>query len=243
VHIRVAGLVLPVVIGIGVAVTSCSTQGTVKPAASPARSASGAAVSGSPTASPVASSSAGSVPAGYSRVGGAAQGISLAAPASWVTVNLAQETIQSAASKLDIHGLSATTLVQDMQTLQKLHAVFVIDIKSAVDSPQHVTPNLNAYCDDSGVTDVGAAAVPLIKTVAAAEFGKLGATNLTQKNLEIGGMPGVETSYQLSSGSAGTIDESQLEVLPKPDDACFVTVTGESEGNVVSVAAATAQFP
>lgn len=191
----------------------------------------------------MALSSSGSVPAGYSRVGGAAQGISLAAPASWVTVNLAQETIQSAASKLDIHGISASTLIQDMQTLQKLHAVFVIDIKSAVDSPQHITPNLNAYCDDSGVTDVGAAGVPLIKTVAAAEFGKLGATNLTQKDLEIGGLPGVETSYQLTSGSAGTISESQLEVLPKPDDACFVTVTGESEGNVVSVAAATAQFP
>ena len=115
--------------------------------------------------------------------------------------------------------------------------------RKAIDSPQHVSPNLNAYCTDSGVTDVGAAGVTLIKTVTAAEFEKLGATGITQKGLEIGGLPGLETSYKLSSSSAGTIDESQLEVLPKPNKACFVTVTGESEGNVVSVAAATAQFP
>ena len=59
-------------------------------------------------------------------------------------------------------------------------------------------------------------------------------------------MPGVETSYQLNSSSAGTIHGSQLEVLPKPDKACFVTLTvvhGQSADNILSVAAATAQFP
>ena len=73
----------------------------------------------------------------------------------------------------------------------------------------------------------------------------LSATHITQKDLEIGGVPGVETSYQLNSPSEGTIYGSQLEVLPKPDKACFVTVTdgkGESEGNVLGAAAATAQF-
>ena len=246
-HIRVAGLALPVAIGIGVAVTSCSSApGTVKPAVSATRSASGAAVSGSPTASPVAPSSAGPIPAGYTRVGGVAQGISVAAPASWVAVNLAKETVEKAARKAGLSGLSATTLVQAMTSLQKLHAVFVYDVKSAVDSPRHFARNLNAYCLASGVTDVGAAGIPFLKTGAAAEFEQLGATHITQKDLEIGGVPGVETSYQLSSSSAGTIYGSQLEVLPKPDKACFVTVTvgtGESASNVRSVAAATAQFP
>jgi hypothetical protein len=132
-----------------------------------------------------------------------------------------------------------------MESLQKLHAVVVYDVKSAVDSPQHFARNLNAYCAVSGVTDVGAAGVALVKTSAAAEFENAGATHIAQKDLQIGGMPGVETTYQLSS-SEGTIYGSQLEVLPKPDKACYVTVTagqGEAEGNVLSVAAATAQFP
>jgi hypothetical protein len=175
-----------------------------------------------------------------------AQGISVAAPASWVAVNLAKETIESAANHIGLSGVSATTLVQQMESLQKLHAVFVFDIKSAVDSPQHFGRNLSVYCTVSGVADVGTAGVPFLKTGAAAEFEKLGMTHITQKDLEIGGMAGVETSYQLSSSSEGTIYGSQLEVLPKPDKACFVTVTvgkGQSEGNVLSVAAATAQFP
>lgn len=246
-HIRVVGLALLVVIGTGVTVTSCSSSpGTVKPAVSATRPASGAVASGSPAASPVASISPGAVPAGYTRVGGAAQGISIAAPASWVSVNLAKETIESAANKIGLNGLSAATLVQDMESLQNLHAVFVFDVKAAVDGPQNFAPDLDAYCLASGVTDVGAAGVPFLKASAAAGFGKIEATHVTQKDLEIGGVPGVETSYQLSSSSAGTLYGSQLEVLPKPDQACFVTVTvakGQSAGNVLSVAAATAQFP
>lgn len=244
-HIRVAGLALPIVIGIGLTITACgSASGTA--AVSATRSASGAAASSSPTASAVASSSPVPVPAGYKRIGGAAQGISVAAPSSWVVVNLAKESIESAANKIGLKGVSASTLVQAMESQQKLHPVYVFDVKSAVDSPKHFARNLNAYCGVSGVTDVGAAGVPLLKQVASAEFEKLGATHITQQDLEIGGVPGVEISYQLSSSSEGTLYGSQLEVLPKPDKLCTVTLSiakGESAGNILGVAATTAQFP
>jgi hypothetical protein len=245
VRIKLAGLALPAVIGIGVAVTSCSGA-PASPAATstPGSLISSLAAPGSPTASS-APSSPSLVPAGYKRVGGVAQGISVAAPASWVSVNLAKETIESAASKIGLSGVSASTLVQDMESLQNLHAVIVFDIKSAVNSPQHFARNLNAYCSVSGVTDVGAAAVPFLKTSMTAELGKAGATHITQRDLEIGGVPGVETFYELSS-TEGTLYGSQLEVLPKPDKACFVTLTfgkGQSRGKVLSTAAATAQFP
>jgi hypothetical protein len=155
--------------------------------------------------------------------------------------------MESAAHNAGLSGVSASTLIQSMESLQKLHAVVVFNVKSAVDSSTHFAPNLNAYCTDSGVTDVGAAGVPLLKAGAAAEFQKeLGATNITQKDLQIGGVPGAETSYQLSSSTEGTLYGSQLEVLPKPDKACFVTVTvakGETADNILGVAAATAQFP
>ena len=131
-----------------------------------------------------------------------------------------------------------------MTALQKLHGVIVFDVTSAVDG--HFARNLNAYCSTSGVTEVGAAAVPLVKEEAAAEFQKLDATHITQRELEIGGVPGVETSYQIYSSTEGTIYGSQLEVLPATDKICFVTVTegkGETDGDVVSTAAATAQFP
>ena len=245
-HIRAAHLAVPVVIGIGVAVTACGgATGTVKPAASATGSASVTA-SGSPTASPAGSSSAAAVPAGYTRIGGAAAGISVAAPASWVAFNPTQGSIASIASKAGVSGFSVSTIERNIASVQKLHGVIVFDVKSAVDSPDHVTPNLNAYCAASGVTDAGAAGVPLLKSAAAAEYGKVGATHITQQEREVGGVPGVETSYQLSSSGEGTLYGSQLEVLPAQNKVCFITVTvgkGESDGSIVSTAAATAQFP
>jgi hypothetical protein len=250
VRIRVAGLALAVVIGLGAAVTSCtSAPGTAKPAASATRSASGAALSGSPTASPAAASSPGSVPAGYTRVGGAAQGISVAVPASWLAVNLAKESpesAESAARNAGLSGTNATTLGQELETLQKARGVAAIDVKSAVDSPQHYPINLNAYCDASGTADVGAAAVPLMKPLLAATSEKDGATSITVKDLQIGSVPGVEVSYQVSSPDYGTLYGLELVVLPKPETACYVDVyvgEDESEGTVPSTAAATAQFP
>jgi len=244
VHIRAGRSALPVVIGIAAAVTACSSApGTAKPAVSATQSAS-ATASGSPAATPSGSSSAASVPAGYTRVGGAAQGISIAAPTTWVAINLAKQSIQSAANSAGLKGISSATLVQDMTSLQKLHGIIVFDVASAVD--HHFARNLNAYCSTSGVTEVGAAAVPLVKQEAAAEFQNLDATHIAQREVKIGGVPGVDTSYQVYSSSQGTIYGSQLEVLPAADKICFVTVTvgkGESVGDVVNTAAATAQFP
>jgi hypothetical protein len=79
----------------------------------------------------------------------------------------------------------------------------------------------------------------------AAELKTLGATHITQHGLDIGGVPGMEASWQLNSASAGTLYISQLPVLPKPNDACIVTLTvaaGESGGSILRTAAATAQF-
>lgn len=233
-----------------VAVTSCGSAAvTVNPSASSTPPASGTTASGSPAASTVASSSPApvqTVPAGYTRIGGATQGISVAAPASWALIDPTKESMSNAASKLDVPGLSAATLVADLEQMQKLHGIMVVDAKSAVDDPNHIARTLNIYCAPSGVTDTGSAGVPLLRTGAAAEYQQVGATHVTQKDVEVGGVPGVESSYQIVSKSAGTIYQSQLGVLPKPNDACFVTLSwdaNESSAGILSTAAATAQFP
>lgn len=226
-----------------VAVTSCSTAAvTVKPADSATPSASGLTL----FRSPAAPSAPVPVPAGYKRVGGTAQGISVAAPASWVPIDPTKENIDSAASKLGIHGLSVATLEQDMESMQKMHGIIVVDVKSGIDNPRHFTRNLNFFCAVSGVNNVGATGVPLLRAAAAAELQQIGATHLAQRDLDIGGVPGVETSWQVSTTGSGLLDESQLEVMPKPNKVCTVTLSvaaGESAGNILSVAAATAQFP
>jgi hypothetical protein len=177
-------------------------------------------------------------------VGGAGQGISFAVPGAWAAVDLAKETVNQAAAKIGLRGVSQAQLIQDMQSLQKLHALFIVDIRSAV--VQHFATNLNAYCVSSGLNDTGSAGVPVLRQETLAEFQQLHAEHIAQKDVSIGGVPGVETSYNLSSSGAGTLAAAQLEVLPKPDRACFVTLTstrGHLPAGVIPAVEATARFP
>jgi hypothetical protein len=230
-----SGLSVPVVIGIAAAVTSCSSSPGTSAAASASRSPSAVATaSGDPTA----------VPAGYKRVGGTAQGVSVAIPASWVNANLTNETAQEAASEISLHGVSTSALVQDLEALQKVHGIVAFDTSSIASSPEHFARNINAYCTSSGVTEVGSAGVQTLKKEEVSGL-RDEATHISQKDVEIGGVPGAETSYELSS-STGLMYGSQLEVMPKPDKACFVTLSvgsGQSQSDFLAVAAATAQFP
>jgi hypothetical protein len=245
VPVRSRGLVLLAGVGISIMLTSCSTSGAGQSATSATASAShSASASATPAASSAAQTTSAAIPAGYKRIGGSAQGISLAVPASWVEVNLATQTIQEAASQLDVTGISDSALVQDMESLQKQHAIFAADIASAVSDPDHFARNISAYCMSSGVTEAGSAGLPFLEAVAKDELSTIG-SHVTQKQVEIGGVPGVETSYQLTTKSDGIVDGSQLEVLPKPDKACIVSLgvdSSESQGNILTMAAATAQY-
>ena len=152
--------------------------------------------------------------------------------------------MQRAAQRLKVQGISAQQLIQDMQTLQKLHALFVFDLKSAVDSPEHFATNLDAYCISSGVTDTGTAGLPLLRQESLAAMQQIHAGHVAQKDMEIGGIPGLRTTYTLSS-AAGTLKGQQLEVEPKPDRACFVTLTAPARqfpNAVLPVVAATTVF-
>ena len=242
-RIKVVGLALPVVIGMVMAVAACGgAPATASAVVSATRSASGSPSDGS-AASPAASSSASAVPAGYRRVGGATQGISVAVPAAWVAVNQTAANVARAPGKLGLVGWSASELVQALQTLQAWHGILIYDVKYALANPQKFVPNLNAYCHASGIPEAGIV-IPL--SVLTPEYEKLGATHMSEKDLTIGGVPGAEISYQLNTTKVGTIHAAQLVVLPKPGDACFVGVDvgeGVSAGDILSTAAATAQFP
>jgi hypothetical protein len=247
--VRSSGLALLAVASIVVALTACSSSGTGKADASATGVATrGSSTSPSPAASTSAATTAAAIPTGYQRVGGSAQGISLAVPNSWVSVNLAKQTIASAFSKLDVPGVNASALKQDMQSLQKTHAIFAVDVASATSNPNHFARNLDAYCGSSGITETGSASIPYLTQVAKSEFGQLGkmASVTSQEDAMVGGVPGIEISYKLNSADGAATQGAQLDVLPKPDVFCFVTLSfssPQSQGNYLAVAAATAQFP
>lgn len=225
-------------IGLAAAVSACGgSASTTQPPSSPPASASASATSPA-SAPPVA-------PAGYQRIGGAAQGVSLAVPGSWVAVNFAEQSLQDAIKKIGLHGVSQATLTREVQGLQKLHALYAVDIPSTASSPGHFATNINAYCTNSGVTESGKAGVAILRQSAATEMQQINAHILSQTDVKVGGIPGVETSYTLSTSGAGTLHAAQLEVLPKPDRACFVTLTaaGHFPRAVLAQVARSVRYP
>src|SRR5258708_11934224 len=116
-------------IGLAVAVSACggsasTTQASSSPTTGPP--------AGAAPAAPASASAA--VPAGYQRIGGAAQGLSLAVPSSWVTINFPQQSIQQGLRKGGVHRASQATLTHAMQALQKLHGLYAVNIKSMASS-------------------------------------------------------------------------------------------------------------
>jgi hypothetical protein len=230
--VRAARLAASVaVIGIAAGISACggSSSTTPPPSAPPAA----AATNIPATTSPVTSSPAivtpvnpqAEAPGGYQRIGGPGQGLSLDVPNTWVTVNFSQQTLEAGIKKLGLHGVSQGTLNQGLQALQKLHAVYAVDTRSIASSPGHFATNVNAYCTSSGVSASGAGGVSILRQSAVTELQQLGAQNLSQADIKIGGVPGVQTSYTLITSGAGALHAAQLEVLPAPERACFITLT------------------
>jgi hypothetical protein len=149
---------------------------------------------------------------------------------------------EAAASKFHMSGVSSSELVQSLESLQKSHGVYAADEASAT-GPDHFARNMNAYCLSSGTNKSGADGVSILAASAKTELSSI-ATDITQQDLTIGGVPGVETSYKTDT-SSGTLSGSQLEVLPAAGRVCFVTLTvskSESPGTYLDTAASTAKF-
>jgi hypothetical protein len=163
-----------------------------------------------------------------------------------VTVNLAKVNLRQALSQMGLKGVSQATLSQNLQALVKLKAIFAADLKSVPAAPGHFATNINSYCSKSGTSRTGSAGVPLLRESAEEELPQvLHARHVTLSDVRIGGVPGVQVGYVLTSTTSGTLHAAQLEVLPKPGRACFVTLTaaGPLPSGVLPTAAATAQFP
>ncbi len=225
-------------IGLAVAVSACGGVGSA-----------GAARSVSTSASGAASVSAASA-AGYKRIGGPAQGVSLEVPDSWAVINFAQgETLQEAMKRLEVIGISQAALRQELQGIQKQNAVSAIDLKSAANSPGHFATNIYAFCGSSGVTDTGSAGMTFLRHEEASGIRQYPVQHVSMTQTLVGGIPGLQVSLSYDAKVAGTIytlDARQLVVLPKPGRVCSVTLTapaGQIPGAVLTHARTTVNFP
>jgi hypothetical protein len=182
---------------------------------------------------------------GNQRIGGATQGISIEVPGSFSVLDLTSETAAvNSIAKLGLTSAAVDTLVPQVKQFQQLHAALAVDAKGPAPSSGQFPDNISAYCLDSGTDLTGSSAVPTIKKQLTSEFGRLQVADVSMAGMPVGGVPGLETTYLLDS-STGTLAAGQLEVAPKPQEFCFVTLTtsqGTFSKGILSTAAQTAQF-
>jgi hypothetical protein len=243
-------LAVSAAVGLAAAISACGGSSPSASPASPARSPwsqASPATSAGPSPGASATGGATSPAAGaYQRIGGSAQGVSLAIPSSWVTVDLAEMNVKQAEKRMQIKGVSSETVDSSLQSLKKLDGLMAEDGSSAASAPGHFATNLNAYCLASGVTETGSAGLSSLRQTITQEFQQdLHAQNIKIVDANLGGVPGLETSYTVQSVSAGTLHATQLEVRPRAGRACYVTVTaaGQVPGAVVQAAESTMQYP
>jgi hypothetical protein len=181
---------------------------------------------------------------GNQRIGGAHQGISVQVPGSFSILDLTSEsTAVNSIAKLGLSSAAVDTLVPQAKQLQQFHGALAVDAKETASSGQFPN-NIGTYCIDSGTDLTGSSAVPTIEKKLTAALGRLKVANVSMIGMPVGGVPGLEVTYLLDS-SAGTLAGGELEVAPKPQKLCFVTLTmspGTFSKSILSTAAQTAQF-
>jgi hypothetical protein len=182
---------------------------------------------------------------GSQRIGGASQGISIEVPGAYGVLDLTSETTAAnSIVKLGLTMAAVHTLVPQVRHFQQLHAAMAVDAKATTASSGQFPDNIGAYCLDSGTDLVGSSAVPTMKKQLTNGFGGLQVANISMTNMPVGGVPGVETTYLLNS-SAGTLAAGRLEVAPKPQEFCIITLTTSPSTfseSILATAAQTAQF-
>jgi hypothetical protein len=184
---------------------------------------------------------------GSQRIGGAAQGISVEVPGSFTVLDLTSETTAvNSIARLGLTRAAVNTFVPQVKQFQQLHAGLAVDDSGgATTNSGQIPDNIAAYCLDSGTDLTGSSAVPTIKKQLTSEFDGLRVADVSMGSVSVGGVPGLETTYLLDS-SGGTLAAGQLEVAPKPQEFCFVTLTtslGTFSKSILSTTARTANFP
>jgi hypothetical protein len=222
-------------IGFTAAITSCTSSGPQAQARS-----------GS-TPLPHSSSAGATAPVqsrlqvGYQRIGSAAQGVSVEVPASWVAIDFSHQTVTQAVGIVGAHGAQQAALIQQLDPLAKLRAVYAADVSP----PGQAATSLNAYCSSSGISLTGSVGAAVIGRSWATQLQQDGAQDLSQTAATLGSVAGVRSSYTLAAGSTGLVHAVQLEVLPRPGRACFVTLAaaGQVPGPVLAQVISTIQYP
>ncbi|GIH26494.1 hypothetical protein Aph01nite_48040 [Acrocarpospora phusangensis] len=175
-------------------------------------------------APPVSRPSSLPIPDGFTRVGGLSNGLVMAIPSAWRSVDLSKTDFEA---ELAASGLSGTALEQaktSLRALQKNKALYAMDPASQAESPGKFVTNLNGFCQPS----VGASADALID-LAKQQLASIKATVSEATSVPLGNGTAVRIRYTLPM--AGTVIHGTQFYAPSDKGrTCVVTLSTDLTG-------------
>ncbi|MCO5990231.1 hypothetical protein NE235_29370 [Actinoallomurus spadix] len=188
----------------GLALAGCSGGSDDKKSGDGATSAPKSGTSSSAAAAPP------ELPAGYRRIGGSENGLTIGVPKSWKALDFDQLT--KAKAELGKNGFPAATVDQVVKTMKQNNAFMAYDPGTA--RTEHFGNNVNGFCQPG--------AAPNADQVKA-QLGQIGARNVAIENTTAGGRSAVKVTYE-QAGTA-TLETTQYVVPADGGRTCYATLT------------------
>ncbi|WP_406314450.1 DUF1795 domain-containing protein [Streptosporangium sp. NBC_01639] len=184
----------------------------------------GADLAAAPAASPAtATGQGGAAPEGFDRIGGPANGLTVAFPASWVALDLTKDDLEQGLKRSGLSGQALEQAEQGLRPLVTNKAVWAFDPGSRRSSPNKFTTNLNGYCQPSATTS----AEELI-SAARKELEQLKAKVIQTSTPQIGGVKAARLVYTFPAGGV-QIRGTQF-YLPASGKTCTLTLSTDQDG-------------
>lgn len=181
----------------------------------------GASATPSPGSGPP--ESAAPVPEGFKRIGGPANGVTVAIPKGWVALDLTKDDLDKG---LKNSGLTGPTLEQAKKSLQTLvdnNGIWASDTGSAKTSKNGFPTNLNAFCQAGRQISTE----QLIRETRS-QLEQLNAKVVETRRMRIGSRDAARIVYSFETN--GVKVRGTQYYVPVAERTCIVTLSTDTEG-------------
>jgi hypothetical protein len=161
-------------------------------------------------------------PAGFKRVGDVPNGVTVAVPESWVTLDLSRDDLEQGLSRSGLSGAVLEQFRQGLRALVPSKAVWAADPRSAEQSKKGFPTNLNGFCQPS-------IAVPAQQRIddAKQQLSRLKAEVSEAAEVTLGTGKAVRIVYTFDSG--GNKIRGTQYYLPGRGKTCIVTLSTDRD--------------
>jgi hypothetical protein len=164
------------------------------------------------------------LPAGFKRIGGPANGLSVGVPEAWTVFDPDEEDVRQRLAEGGLSGRSLDEAMAMIQEIKARKAIYALDPESAKQSPRQFPTNINGFCQER----IGASADALIDLVKK-QLATVNASVIDARQVPLTTTTAVRVKYVMPRQGV-LIRGSQYYVPLDNGKTCIITITTDLEG-------------